>query len=267
MPSITTQKELQSVQKLQFCYICGEPLDKREDCDSDHVPPKAIFGLEDRDPPLKLPTHKSCNVKQSIDDETMSSIVAICHGKEPKGSGLRNFQKLIGERGPDATGTTHLVLENLDIKGIIWRWVRGFHAALYTEYIPPETFRGIYPPFWRVSAGGHSDNPTPKRPDDVEFPIVDSLVKNIETKTVDKIEVCNNKCSYVCTWEQLDDGGRFCLFGLRLYNWEELGSEHFPKRGCYGSYILPGRRMPEDATVATRVFRPNSNHNPLNPFG
>ena len=61
-----------------------------------------------------------------------------------------------------------------------------------------------------------------------------------------------------------DDGRPFCLFGLRLYNWESLGDiQHFEPRGCIGWYGCP---HPVEATVGSPLEIPIKNLSPLDPF-
>lgn len=83
MASILTQKELRDAGRLDFCYLFGDRFEASSKRSSDHVPPKAIFAKEDRDPPLILPTHHKCNQKRSGEDELIGQIVALLHGKSP----------------------------------------------------------------------------------------------------------------------------------------------------------------------------------------
>jgi hypothetical protein len=52
----------------ELCYICAEAI-ATEDRDMDHVPPKGLFNVEDRENLIKLPTHRACNQSFAKDDE------------------------------------------------------------------------------------------------------------------------------------------------------------------------------------------------------
>ena len=86
------------------------------------------------------------------------------------------------------------------------------------------------------------------------------------TRTMDRITCYRGKCVYECIWVRADAGEWICMFGLRLYNWEDLGDVHnFPKRGCVGIYCSKAGR-PAAGTIGTSLeFRTTSEH-PLDPF-
>jgi hypothetical protein len=56
MPALVSRAERQAVSALPFCYLCGIPFENGEARHADHVPPKAIFAKQDRDP-LVLASH------------------------------------------------------------------------------------------------------------------------------------------------------------------------------------------------------------------
>lgn len=259
MPSILTQKDLRVARGLDFCYLCGERLEASSKRSPDHVPPRAIFAKEDRDPPLILPTHHKCNQKRSGEDELIGQLVAVLHGKYPPEDQLK-LRLLLFDSGP--TRSPRAGLHDIPLVSIIYRWVRGFHAALYGQYLP--------------DAGGYIYTPFPVhiKKDGVFKPLDDDPGRHELTATfkqhrklgrLDQVACYNGKCDYRCTWMEFDDGRPFCLFGLRLYNWEELGDPTMPpKRGCLGWYFA---EPPDNATRGTRVEVAISNLEPLEPFG
>ena len=74
MIELSTQRALRSVRILPFCYLCGKPFEEGDAVDHDHVPPKSIFALADRQP-LKMKTHKLCNERHSLDDEKVGQMI------------------------------------------------------------------------------------------------------------------------------------------------------------------------------------------------
>jgi hypothetical protein len=260
MPQLITQKELRRVGSLPFCYLCGKVFEVGDARNRDHVPPEAIFAKEDRTPPLILPTHSACNERQSADDEVIGQLVAVVHGKRPRSEDLRLRTRVYAT---DQFSEPMLGLLGTRLEPIIWRWVRGFHSALYSRYLPPETKHVIHPPFWRASQTDgelHVHGPLPQ-----EAIFVELLKRNRLTRTMDRVVTCNGKCVFECTWEQSDQGRRFCLFALRLYDWERLGDRKLPQRGCMGIYS-PNDGKPPEATTATRLEFSPPNTRMLDPF-
>ena len=135
MPELYTQADLRSVRSLPFCYLCGRGFGGRTEKTRDHVPPKAIFATADRELPLILPTHRRCNEAQSGYDEIIGQFIAVIHGKRPTPERSRMDVRVVTtEKGTPMMGRVGTNLQN-----VIGRWLRGFHSALYREFLPSET--------------------------------------------------------------------------------------------------------------------------------
>lgn len=262
MPKLTTQKELRQAQKLGFCYLCGQGFEGSQDLrDRDHVPPESIFAKTDRSPPLILPVHVSCNRQQSGDDEAIGQLVAVLHGKYVRKERQRLELKTYRVEGLEEP---IVGLVNPRIRSIMWRWIRGFHAALYGEYLPEGIQHIVHPPLWSFSEGGRELKVHAPRPQEPIF--VKCIKMNRLTRAIDTITTCSDKCVYECTWDQFDNGRRFCVFALRLYDWEHLSVEGMPQRGCVGAYV-PTDGMPKTGTRATRLEFGIGNRSVFDPFG
>jgi len=71
---------------------------------------------------------------------------------------------------------------------------------------------------------------------------------------------------YECTWVTANDGRWFCIWAMRVYNWEQLGETwQTQRRGCTGCYMPPEGR-PRDAAVGTALDFPVPTTEPLDPF-
>jgi hypothetical protein len=94
MISIATDRALREVQKLPFCYACGEVFAATDERDRDHVPPKAGTALADRVVnQLILPSRKSCSSAYKIADERVGQFISLRHGRRPaKGKGRLNLR-------------------------------------------------------------------------------------------------------------------------------------------------------------------------------
>src|SRR5271156_6580819 len=123
MVILETQKDFRKVRRLPFCYLCGNTLPEDDVTDGDHVPPKSAFNARDREPALKLKTHRKCNTGFSVADKRVGQFIAMRRREEPPP--IRD-QALTFMSGGGLTAIT-----NLNIDAAVWRWVRAFHAALY----------------------------------------------------------------------------------------------------------------------------------------
>jgi hypothetical protein len=150
MVVLLSDKHFQAVAELSFCYWCGKDFQPSDATNGDHVPPKAIFANPDRRRPLKLKTHVDCNSGHKVTDERMGQLLALLHGKVPTVENQKLKFSIDRKRGLAA-------VNNTDIEGSVWRYVRGFHAALYREPFPmpappPEVLRGALTlPFVKVT--------------------------------------------------------------------------------------------------------------------
>ena len=143
MIEIKTAKNLQSVRKLPFCYLCGEKLQQNDKVTRDHVIPKAVFLPQDRTRPLILPTHEKCNQEQSATDEIVGQLISALNQKYPDRNNIR--LKVSIQNEPNLRYPV-MVLEGVNLQGVIARWVKGFHAALYQQYLSRETMHWFEPP-------------------------------------------------------------------------------------------------------------------------
>ena len=71
MYKLITQQELHGIRKMPFCYLCGNTILHTDRTSRDHVPPQALFAIQDKDHPLILDVHATCNTNQSMSDEIL----------------------------------------------------------------------------------------------------------------------------------------------------------------------------------------------------
>lgn len=250
------QKALRKARSIRFCCICGTPFASGERPSRQHVPPKAIFAECDRNPPLILHAHAECNEAQSPLDTVIGQLIAVLHGKYPTPSQT----KLEGDMFWTSEGAPAAGVRNLPLRTIIFRWARCFHAALYGEFLP-DNGGMIFEPF---PAGQLVDG---RLVGDPVHPSREVLTRTFKQQAkagrTDAVICYNEQCHYRCTWLTFDDGSSFCLFALRLYNWEDLGSPGHPRMGCVGWYFAD---RPVGATSGTKLRIPVSRSYPLDPF-
>jgi hypothetical protein len=258
MIRLTKHKDFQRVQNLPFCYWCGEPLARAERT-RDHIPPRAAFAIEDRDPCLWLPSHEKCNGGHSEVDQLFAQLIGLKWGRQ-QSSEDRVMQIAMVDADKAA-------ITNLSIPGVIWRWVHAFHAALYREWMPrgPATKYALETPFPHAEKTG-LPNIAPI------LSVHRNFVHEIKTQralgNLDRIATNNGKVIYECVWCRFPDADVWaCVFALNIHDWKDLGrTPGQPARGCAGSYILPSQRSPIGATLArhTSIIIPNvDKHDPF----
>jgi hypothetical protein len=154
--------------------------------------------------------------------------------------------------------------ENINLDRIVWRWVRGFHAALYREFLPSKRGGFVHTPFSPGRKDG--ENITFERIHPEQFLVPAEIKKNRIARNIDVIEFCNQKCRYESVFVRLDNGAPVCFWALRLYEWEKLADSRWPgTHGCIGSYYPPAG-IPSTAAKGTNLDFPFPNKDPLNPF-
>jgi hypothetical protein len=239
MLRLAVHKEFQKVRYLPFCYLCGREFIESDIVDGDHVPPSSAFNVIDRVRVLKLKTHKACNSAWSVDDRKFGQLISMRRHEAPRS--LRD----------QALDLVHyrdlgmLALENLDVDRAIWRWIKGFHAALYRAPLIGDEY-SIMTPFPR---GDKTDGGIVVRPIRPQHMLaVEAIKRNRAAENLDVIVANNGKLRYECVWCETDNPDHWiCMFALDIYDWKDLGSHSaaIPARGCAGIYLLPGHSFPK----------------------
>jgi hypothetical protein len=264
MVELIYQKHYRGVKRLPFCYLCGKRIDYTTEAkalrDEDHVPPKSLFARADREP-LILSTHKKCNGEHSAVDQRMGEVIGLKLGRIPKS----HKDSVLRIRLFD--GGRHAAVVGLDIQSAVWRWIHGFHAALYREMLVPMVPNGgvVVTPFQRTKDSLHMQQPDPVPPSATRF--VEVIKANRAKSNLDRIITNNRKMTYECVWLNLDDGTWICIFALDIYAWRDMGDPSFGHRGCVGAYRTAAGVAPANATLAVAETTGIPSADPLDPFG
>ena len=238
MVSLLNQKDFRPVQRLPFCYLCGQEFKKGDETNRDHVPPDAAFAVEQKEP-LLMPTHVACNKRHGPNDEKMAQFLGLLRGYVPSNPAhwRLQFEELEG-------GFAALV--NFDVHTAVWRWVRGFHAALYGAPLVVGFQGELHTPFPSAQT----------KPEGIVLDVSDAnyphlafvLDKNRAATNVDRIVSNKGTVSYECVWGQpKTDGPWLCAFALNVSDWKDLGEPRLYQRDCLGFYV-----QPEKPSTATR---------------
>jgi hypothetical protein len=263
MVSISTNQDCSAVQKLAFCYLCGAEFKPADVKTRDHLPPQTVFALADKKkgPVLWLPAHKPCNEAEGLIDQKLGQLIGMRRFEVPATRRDRQLKFTIFPR--QALGA----ITNLNVDQAIWRWVRGFHAALYREHMPNAPMRALTTPFPRAQQQvGHVVIEPMKEPQ--HRIIVETIKTNRAKQNLDRIHTHDAKLRYEAVWVQSDQGVWMCFFGLDIYDWIDLGDAGIQqRRGCAGCYALPSGGYPASATRAVSIPIVVPNRYPLDPFG
>jgi len=258
--SLTTQKELREARDPGFCYLCGQTWEEKDrergKRDRDHVPPQAIFGEEHRTPPLVLRTHPKCNNGQSEYDQQIAQLLSLVRKENPTPKDVSTLRVSMHQiEGMAPSGA----VEYLPLGMIIARWLRGFHAALYGEYLPQVEGR-IHEPFPGGDEPGQDTTLLPIRP-----VLTAAIRSNRTARNLDTIVAFGNQCRYECVWTPQASGRPICIFALEIPAWRLLADPNFPARSCVGWYRAASD-IPLVASRATQLVFPLETRDPLNAF-
>jgi len=259
MPALRIHKDFQQVRSLPFCYLCGAAFNEGDLVDRDHVPPKSAFNVSDRQLVLKLKTHRACNNAFSVADKKVGQLIALRRREQPKSP--RDLALRFGHYSG-----LGVAVENLNVDAAVWRWVRGFHSALYAEPLLGNQF-ALLTPFPRADMTSVGLKLQPIRQQ--HLVAVETIKSNRAFGNLDTILANNGKLRYECVWCQADDGVDWlCCFALDIYDWKDLGSHtaEIPSRGCAGIYMRTDRKAPNGATLNRRSEILIPNVDKLDPF-
>lgn len=134
--------------------------------------------------------------------------------------------------------------------GVVARWIRAFHAALYMQPLPPNTRFATELPFEVISPLGNGqhiiDGGRPRQRTLCE----ETITSNRLTKTLDRIVAWNGKLQYECVWV-LTALHAYCVFWLDFYHWDRLARRtakglRWSLRAAIGRLACPSHRRVAD---------------------
>jgi hypothetical protein len=118
---------------------------------------------------------------------------------------------------------------DLDIETAVWRWILGFHAALYREPLVPNGGL-LVTPFQRTANSPHFQPPRPVPAACLSY--VEVIKANRAKLNLDRIVTNKRKMTYECVWLHLDNGTCICIFALDIYAWRDMGDRRLGQRGA-----------------------------------
>ena len=236
---LSDQKHFRQLQRLPFCYNCGQSfLDPKLEVTRDHIPAQGLFDIAFRTNVLWLPAHKECNSRWSKTDQCLAELLRL---PDPDAPPPRMIKPVVAV---GAAGDSTMLAVPFDFVGQITRWVRGFHVALYQERMAEGVVGHLYSP-WPSSA-------TP----DVSTATIDSREERIgfaqclwaqrKSGDVDCVKCYGSACEYFCYWTSVGSRSR-CVWALRIDGMSRVSSDDEWRGGCVGYYECD--KTPSSASV------------------
>ena len=263
MREIITNSQARDVRNLGFCYLCGENFDGAGQKTRDHVPPKGVFRIEDRDWPLILPACHRCNQQYSYLDQQAMDLIHLLHpersrkfptGTEEAGIGLRNGWPVA------------VLMRGLRPRPVITKIIKACHTALYAMVLPSETRHNLQLPFPEFDP----QTGRPVTPTFYPSPhlICKILKDNRRIRNVDRIHAYNGKFKFEAVWSKSDCGREtWAAFAIDLYDWHLLANDVLGHpQWCVGFYMIGNQPLPPDTSVAPAIELGFTWTQPLNPF-
>ena len=244
-----------------FCYLCGRSLPARGDkgrrraITGEHVVPRALLGdTPGRDADkwtIVLDVHSECERKNKQPvDHLMNLLQTMNITPVPewpdfghlRGLGLKPLLLV----APDGRSAVPVFSNARELIQGAWNWVRGLHAALYSEYLPASSKHSVLPPVPAFSSSGGISMLEAEGMSFVSRGAVDLAIKHDKW---DGIDAWGRRLRYRCVWKHLpaEFGGPswFCCWALLfpgVLEWSRTvlpqGHER-PWHGLYSRRVLP----------------------------
>lgn len=212
---------------------------------------------------MRMPTHHACNAGLSGSDKKCIQLFGMLRGRPHK-----EWTDAIYEGWFDKDGNVEaLTVRGIDPRGVIWRWVRACHAALYEQVLPVDTLHKLWEPMASAEYNLSEPRALPRmEPLGNDYHVLRlALQRSMIADSADRLEANGGKWRYVCTWKADPDGGWFCVWAADLYSSHHMGDDR-SQRACLGIYRLEDGSKPVGAAVEATIAVDVTGFDPINPF-
>lgn len=254
---VLTQKAMQNSRKhISFCYLCGKELHPgskkvaSQGLADEHVVPRALLAAPPQSAAdrwsVVLTVHKRCDEEQKHQVDSQLKILQEMHVRPaadwPDFGHIRGMGVTPGILANIPTRTGLPALSGIgEILDGVGAWVRGFHAALYTCYLPETAERFLLPPVPACNTNGAG-------PDISETETLSAMTRSVLNLAIDKnkwdgIVAWGGAVDFKCVWwRELSPQGRWvCFWQCSLPGVKEWSGQVLPKgqeRPWHGQYRL-----------------------------
>ncbi len=216
----------------------------------EHVFPKSQRGTStgpgDRSPVLWV--HTSCEAEGKSRRDALLSLLQQIHTTPANKWDKWQTNKIEKHRatikGKD--GTHYPVLKDVgDANIAVWQWIRGFHAILYGEFVPFQTFGKVLAPShgFRTKEFEHIEDGLRDYAMGSAL-IARNLIAASYAKLWDGLTFWGSQVRYRCVWyKPLEDAGAACCWLLEFpaaLKWSKnMRDDPVPWRGFYTLPVAP----------------------------
>lgn len=208
MKRISQQSQMQQARKrVTFCYLCGDALpsskaERRAEVSYEHVIPKQLFdGVDVADSDkwlVGLDVHSSCDRKNKQKfDNNYQRLHRLCvsDGQGP----IQGPRKGGFPATPDVTDGQTPVFRNMNwLFDSVKLWLRGIHAALYSECLPISTSHLVIPPV--PAFGGGPEGMPLVEVEKASLRIKEVLKRSHKLDRWDGVSAWGGHLQYCCVW-------------------------------------------------------------------
>ena len=181
---------------------------KRRVLSAEHVIPRAILRLcppSDRDNwPIVLDVHRACEEQQKTGRDHLAKLLQVLGGQGIQGWTWQEFEQFRSKcdiKIMDVGGILTPVMEGIqDAILAAFLWVRGLHAALYHEVLPPTVGQWTACP----APGFRSEGGDPQAQFDhgnaCARGALSVVIRSIAAGKFDRVVLCGGAIEYRCAW-------------------------------------------------------------------
>ncbi len=217
-------------ESMRFCYICGRALPERgkpgwkRNLVGEHVVPRSVLGLVPARPQerwsVELWVHDTCEHAHKRDRDQFIQTIQRLHTSPPADWPLPDVRSMRGKMGlvrlENADSVLPVIKAGPAASGA-WTWIRGQHAALYSEYIDRLNPKLLYPPV----PGFNSKDPRDPREQlrrNSRFGHISmaAVIAGVHHDCWDGVTSWGGRLQYRCVWfdrKRNRDFKRFMCFG------------------------------------------------------
>lgn len=271
---VTKESEMQQIRKeVTFCYLCGCCLHSgrrsKNGNNRDHILPQALFGA----PPTSEAWRPILNAHVQCHEETKNKegeeVAVLLHkfqtldGKLAEKNWASNLKalglELRKEFDPHIGETLHLVKGFGSAHDAVWHWIRGLHAVLYREYLPPLMKHRAFAPMGEANIPDSGDSKRRIGPEEIfkeKTTISEVLSVACHNAQFDGVRCWGNRCQYMCVWAQIDRQSPFCMWSLLYDGVTDYAKgapfSGTPWMGIYECVRPPKHRTTVDSLIVSR---------------
>ncbi len=235
-----------------FCYLCGKELPKKRHSATvgEHVIPKKLLGTLPSTLnecwPIELDVHPECEDRMKQEKDHYLKLFQELNTK-PRCDWASPEQvrkiPISPRRVHLSDGSSWAAFEMGELLEGAWMWIRGIHAAIYREFLPPDVPSHVFPPVPSFSSS--PDGPSLKEAEEISHLTRSVIQLGLNIDKWDGVVAWGGAVQYHCIWYPLATPqgmqGWLCCWTLTIPGLLEWSGTVLPpgaERPWHGQYCL-----------------------------